>query len=856
MKTNNKILRTSAVATAIISALTAPLLYAQDNQTPNKTENEQLERISVRGFAASQEKNLNIKRFSDTIVDAISAEDVGKFPDQTVADALQRIPGVSVEKDFGESDKVSIRGTAPHLNMTLLNGQNVASATASASITTPSRGFNYSLLPAELVDTLEVYKSAEADIDEGSIGGTVVVRTRTPLKTENNYAAFSLKNIYQESSDKHSPILSGVYSWKNDNENFGVGLGYVYKDNYVQRDSREVRFGFRDVQVDGDTVKYPDSVGFNRFDSNNKLQTYSVVLEAAPATGWNLILNNLFSKVDNEGMGVYSGTFKRTVIGNIQNPVIVDGTVIGGTIPDSTGDEAIYGAAGYDGGYDTRTHDLKITHEADGYVWSAQVGHTKANGNVTDNYAEFYASTDIIFDLPSHNVNMPGITSAQDYALGYNHVNVITNTDKETYAQTDFKYQLDHDIFRAIKTGVKYRDHSKSSDLHKTTYPASNAARLDQFTHDLADDFMGSGQRQNYLYEFDLNAWRSYLDASTPSASYNHLLYYYNIEEKISSAYVKADFEWDKLRGNVGVRYAKTKLATDGWRYTGAVQNTQDKTLYTIENDYSDVLPSLNLNYSLQDDVIIRFAAAKVMSRPDYQHLTSQRTYSVSQGNNTGSGGNPYLKPYRASQYDISAEWYFSPTSILSVAYFYKDIDSYITNDYVIESLPDDQGVYHDVEIRLPVNGLGGTNQGLEFNISHNFGSGFGVLANYTYSEADMEETEAQILAGKKAVLPNNSRHTYNLTAYYEQDAFSARLSYNYRSEYFYGEYLGLSQYLDGFGQFDLTFDYSINDNISLNLQAINLTDEEQVRHFGDANRPIGTFNFGRRILAGVQVRF
>ena len=160
------------IPTLVLSTSTS--VYAAD-QLPDKKKatKEDIEQIEVRSYAASVEKSINMKRFSNSVVDAVSAEDIGKFPDQTVADALQRIPGVQVEKDLGgESDRVSIRGTAPHLNITLLNGQNVASATASASITRPSRGFNYSLLPAEMVDTLEVYKSAEADIDEGSIGGT------------------------------------------------------------------------------------------------------------------------------------------------------------------------------------------------------------------------------------------------------------------------------------------------------------------------------------------------------------------------------------------------------------------------------------------------------------------------------------------------------------------------------------------------------------------------------------------------------------------------------------------------------------------------------------------------------------
>lgn len=849
------------LSAAISAALLCQLTISQAalaEQANNKVTKEDIEKIEVKGFRASVEKSLNMKRFSDTVVDAVSAEDVGKFPDQTVADALQRIPGVSVEKDFGESDRVSIRGTAPHLNVTLLNGQNVASATASASITKPSRGFNYGLLPAELVDTLEVYKSAEADIDEGSIGGTVVVKTRKPLNTESNYAAFSLKNSYQEASGESSPIISGVYSWKNQDENFGVGLGYVYKENNIQRDSKEVRFGFRDVTLADDEVKYPGAVGYNRYQSENQLNTATVAIEYEPNDRWNFLFNNLFSSVDNKGQGSFSGSYNLSNINNIENPQVNNGTVVGGFIPDGESFEALYGSAYYEGGYDTRGHDLKTTYSGDLFTWSTQFGITKADGTVDDNYAEFYANTGVEFDLTQGSPEMAlvDVGSAQDFWLGYNHLNRITNDDEEKYIQSDFEYLLDSDFFTAVKVGVKYRDHDKGSDLFKTTRPSGTQYTLDQFSNELADDFMGDSGSQDYLYMFNASAWQNHIDETAPTAAYDHLLYSYGINEKITAVYVKSDFSYEKLRGNVGVRYVKTDFETSGWEYTGAVANPTSKTRRVVENDYSDVLPSLNVNYDYSDDIIIRFGAAKVMSRPDYQHLTAQRTYSNSNGIYTGSGGNPDVDPYRANQFDLSAEWYFGSSSILSMALFYKDIESYITEDYVIESLPDDEGEYHDYEIKVPVNGLGGVNQGVELNLQHDFDNGFGMLANYTYSDADLEETAEQIAAGETSVLPNNSRHTYNLTGYYEQDAISARLSYNYRSEYYFGSYQGLSQYMNGFGQLDANITYSVNDNTSLLLQVVNLTDNEQEKDYDDVNRPIGTFSFGRRWLAGVQVKF
>lgn len=856
MKKNRKFVL-SAVCSAVLAACYVVPAVAQTHDDDDKKE--AIEKISVRGFAASQEKNLNIKRFSDTVVDAVTAEDVGKFPDQTVADALQRVPGVSVEKDFGESDRVSIRGTAPHLNVTLLNGQNVASATAQASILTPSRGFNYSLLPAEMIERLEVHKSAEADVEEGSVGGTVIIRTRTPLAMDANFAALSLKNTYQQANGEHSPNLSAAYSWKNADANFGVALAAAYKDNRVQRDSREVRFGYRDTVVNGQNVKYPGSVGNNRFESQNKLKTLHLTLESQPTARWNLVFNNLFSDVDNNGQGSYSGSYNLSAIGSLTNAVVANNTVVSGNIPAAaSGFEAIFGSAGYIGGYQTRAHDLKLSFDNNQYLWTTQFGYTYADGVVEDNYAEFYAKSAIAFDVSNTvpQMSLPDISSAAAYWLGYNHVNTISNEDQEKYIQTDLTYRLEHDIFQAVKFGLKYKDHEKSSDLFKETRPSTINTRLSDYTSGTVDDFMGSGSSPAQLYQFRTDLWANYLAQTPTNSSYTHVLYYYNIAEKISNAYLKGDFSFDKLRGNLGLRYAKTELETQGWEYTGSVINPTTKTLRTLENSYTDVLPSLNLNYELQDDVILRFAAAKVMARPDYQHLTAQRTYSLNNGLRIGSGGNPYLNPYRATQYDLSAEWYFGPRSILSAAYFYKDIKSYITQSTQVESLPDPDGTLNNYEITLPVNGLGGVNQGIELNLSHHFGSGFGVVANYTFSDADMDETPAQQAAGIKAILPNNSKHLYNLTGYYEQGPYSARLSYSYRSEYYYGTYLGLSQYLKSYGQYDLNLSYDLNDNVAFSLQVINLSNADQERYFKDPDRTIGEFNFGRRIMAGVQLRF
>ncbi|MCY4296485.1 MAG: TonB-dependent receptor plug domain-containing protein, partial [Gammaproteobacteria bacterium] len=213
---------------ALFSGLTLAGVAQAQNQTQSQSsqsgEARGIELIEVIGYRDSLRKNLAIKRESDTIVDAISAEDVGQFPDLNIADALQRVTGVQVEKDErdGEGVRISIRGTPSHLNLAFLNNQQVASATASNRRTElRDRSFNYYLLPTEILDTVEVFKTPEANIDEGSMGGTVIVRTRRPLEAEANSGAVQARYFNFDNAGENKPYLSGLYSWKNEDETFG-----------------------------------------------------------------------------------------------------------------------------------------------------------------------------------------------------------------------------------------------------------------------------------------------------------------------------------------------------------------------------------------------------------------------------------------------------------------------------------------------------------------------------------------------------------------------------------------------------------------------------------------------------------
>ncbi len=858
--------------TALAQTTETKSVTAAEEATKTKPLTKQdIEVIEVSGYRASVQKSLNMKRFSDTIVDAVSAEDVGQFPDQTVADALQRIPGVQIERESGEGDRVSIRGTAPHLNLTLLNGQSVASATG-ASILNPSRGFNYSLLPAEMIDTLEVFKSAEADIDEGSVGGTVVVNTRKPLNTSDNYFAFSIKDAYQENPDEHNPYISGLASWKNEDETFGANFSYVHKENITQRDGDGVYSNYRPAELaNGEEVFHPYQVGSSRYESEYELDSISTTLQYRPTQDWDLTLTGLYS----ERTGTTENTFVGTRMGGWSGIAVpTEGEVDehGNLVKADVVSSEDRGAALYSYGFqtndsDTLSIDLKSTYSGDNYEWTVQGGYSEAEGRMVENLVDFDAQATMTYDLTG---DVPVVTadrelSPEDYKVNYAHINDVLNEGTEKYIQTDYLYYLDNEYLSSIKTGIKYREHEKSSRLIKAN--PNYQGTLGDFTDgQTVDNWEGQGATDN-MYVIDNGSFDSWVDeVGLIKPAYEHLDYAYDIVEKISAAYVKANIDWEDLRGNIGVRYVETEFDSTSWESTGPSWRPENITENTVSSDYSDFLPSLNLKYDYSDELVLRFAAAKVMSRPDYEYLSSRQAYDCNDINCVGKQGNPDLDPYRADQFDLSAEWYFNSSSVLSFAYFFKDIETYITYDKFDYLVDEGNGVIDpatgremDATLTTPYNGEGGTNQGYEINYQQDFGMGFGAQANYTYSDADMDQTEEQKENGVEAALPNNSEDTFNLAFYYENEGFRGRIAYNMRSAYYYQSAYGQNYYKDDYQQIDLNTSFAINDKVTVMFQVMNLTDETQESYMASSlngdSVPMTTYEYGRRVMTGFTVK-
>ncbi|SFC98110.1 TonB-dependent receptor [Pseudoalteromonas denitrificans] len=830
----------------------SPLALAEN--TNAKTD--EVEVIEVRGIRGSVVKSINTKRYATSVVDAVTAEDIGKFPDQNVAESLQRITGVSISRNFGEGERISIRGTTESQNRTLLNGQAVGSAdwwTNSAA----SRGFNYTMLPSEIVSGLEVYKSPEADIDEGSIGGTVIVKTRKPLDLESNKLAGSFLAQHSEVSGETDPQLSGMYSWKNNEETIGALVSVVRQQRNLRRDGIEAwSWASRDITMADGTVHedvYSSGGGGSAMFLQERIRTgVNLTLQYRPTDTLDITFNALDSTLEanNENQNFlwlpgYGGS-EYTDITLIEHDkagiMATAGTF--GLSPD--GNNILDETKVRNSELKTKSYDLKIDHEGEIWRSSLHLGYTKGSGGSSADRSvgwegNFVHSYDVSSTQDIKTQYSADPSDGKNWDLGFLRYDSNDAKDDESYFQLDFDRDIDISVFSNIKLGMKYRDHSRFNTKHTTDAKTQLGWNLADYSLTMPSDYQSdigsSGTLKNYAIT-DSNKIRTQGDAL--DWDYQILkASTFDINEKITAAYAKATIDVEGMRGNLGIRLVQTQQSS------GAYEGASGNEVWIVKDkDYFDVLPSLNLAIDLDDDLVLRIAAARVMARPDYNSMTASTSYNLE--TQTGTGGNSDIDPYRATQFDTGIEWYFSDAGIFSAAFFHKDIQSFIDRPAAFE-------VHQGVEVRIsrPVNGKGGTIQGLELGIQQELYQGFGISANYTFVDG-----EAKNATGEDITIPGNSEHTINLSSYYENEVISGRISYNYRSGYDSG--FDWPGYIDAYGQVDANVTYNINENLAFVLEAINLTNEHtfSYQEKGLKQALTGVYSDGRRFVAGIRFNF
>jgi len=929
-----------------------------------------MEVIEVRGIRSSMAENLDVKRMSGSVVDAITAEDIGKFPDKNVADSLQRVPGVVIERDGGEGSSVSIRGLSSELTFTQLNGNFIASSPGE-----PSRSFDYALLPSSMIESVEVYKSPEARLDEGGVGGTVLMHSRKPLSMDANSGVFNVESTYADVTKEYEPQFTGLYSWKNDDENFGILVGYTYQ----KRTNRTLSGG-----TDANVWRYtgtgqPTDINGNAVDNNNG---WDVINDAGgnsyDGVWFPQVVRGSVLNEQREREGIQFSTQWRPTnrlelgfnyfgftLGQDRTESVIDipewslnsdfltdvnldesGTTVTGMQYDAmaSGTESDMQFPWMRGSYvreesTSDTFDFNLTYEGDNFKARFVVGNTKSEGGPEESWEAAYKSSNAGenaatiqnaaqtagWSLNQNNVSLNidpntltnlqnGIGGGRD--AGSSNSSFVRSELEEDYYQADVDFYVDWGFLKTIRTGIKYRNSSLHRETGNTFFldPNFNIAAGEASEQGITrfDSYQWNGgmplaqnvfkSESNIVGGFDINQmpsidWNKYRDMVTANyVPYTRIEdnFVYDIEEKISAFYIQGDFEFSEVRGNLGVRVVQTKTLTSstdlytyqldhtndetGEQVTGDARFVEDYQLVTQKNKDTQVLPSFNIAWDATDNLVIRGAIAKVMSRPDYSDLGAQQRITFvsdewaddraafnEQPGFSGSGGNKNLKPFESVQADLSIEYYYSEGSAVGLALFHKKVDNFVV-PLVIDAEQSfagknnivDAGTINIAPYSTVGNGTDAVSKGAEIFIQHAFDNGFGFFANYTYNKTNKADVTVNGEEFGQSALIGSAKYQYNTSVYYEGDAFNIRASYNKRGETVLGLNSGLNVYQDPYEQVDVNASVNLYEGLSLTAAVINLTKSESVTRLGDDTdaRLLNSSYSGRRYYAGFNYSF
>lgn len=960
--TGHHVCRRGFSKSVIYLSMLSAMGLAQAQDTADKQQEEKAtEVIEVRGIRASAAENLAIKRIAIATVDAITAEDIGKFPDKNVADSLQRVPGVVIARSGGEGATVSIRGLSSDLTFTQLNGNFIASSPGE-----PSRSFSYALLPSTMIQKVEVYKSSEARLDEGGIGGTVLMFTRKPLDMEQNSGVLNVEYSNSDITDKNEPQFSGIYSWKNDDEDFGFLLGYTRQDRTNRFQSSRVNImnkNFLYAERENNQLVAGGATGYAAQSMVQEVLEEKRNREGAQFTSqWRLtdnlevgmnyfkfnlgqdsVLNQLeypeWNNNDNFWTDVRVDKESQFVTG-IDYSVGVSGAQRVSNVPRINGEFKREEAT-------SDTYDFYANYEGDNYNAKLTFGHTEAEGGPSEKYrAAYYAGESSLYygyDLSGHRMTtymdpnmiknmMAGVGGQAD--SGATDSSFVTGTQEEDYASIDVDYDLDYRIFNTLHFGAKYRNGEIHRDTRNTFYlakdfdiPAAEAgdgiSLDDDYSRNNGIPLLTSvikGQSLDNLSDvintnlFPAVDWYKYNDILQQNfVKYTRIEpnYVYNVNEEISAAYLQTDYAYSNLRGNIGVRYVSTTTTSGSsdkilyrldWKDANGVmlpeneQRVEEFVYIEKENTQNKLLPSMNLAWDINDNWVWRFAAAKVMARPGYDDLGQYQTltytsneYSadrsaaddfdlINDGEGwTGSGGNSSLQPLESTQFDSSLEYYYGNGSGLGIALFKKNVDNFVVPLIIdaTRSLPVREFVLNNAggkevtaggdnlnvrNFTTSANGTDATSDGVEVYIQHFFESGFGFSANYTRNNTNQANVELDGQKVGESPLIGSSKYQMNFSAFYEDDLFSVRASYNKRGPTV-GEYNAsweMNVYSAAYDQVDVNASYNLTESLVVSASVINLTESEVYRHLGNDtdNRFIQNTYSGRRAYLGATYRF
>ena len=908
----------SAVCLAVAGVLSTYSVAAQTTTADAaKAQQTEVEVIEVRGIRSSLKASMQDKKESSLVSDGIAAEDLGKFPDLNVAESLQRITGVSIDRSGGEGQAVTIRGFGPQFNTVLVNNRQIATDSN-------GREFNFDILAADQITGADVFKSNSARLQEGGIGGTINVKTARPFDYDDFRIAGSVKGMYESLSEKTSPAAS-VLLTRNWDDKFGALLALSHQKRDVQI-NQIATAGWRSGQTISnkrDGVLFTNAYIPRNWDQiidqqERTRDNASLVLQYAPSEDVTVTMDGLVSRFE------------------------VDSTVTDLASwfePDRVGSATIDPATGT---LLTFSQDVGL-HQGSGDPATDFVSHTRNSRDISTNAfglnvewkiteqltANFDASTSnaendragrdrfnvvgminsYAFDgtgsVPTVKHNGFGGSTLPAASLARMHYNEkgnqFSDEDEVTELKADFEYVAEKGVFQKANFGAYRQEREKSSFQiygNQCFYcgyalPAPvDTIKLQPFT---AKNFFPG--LINTFYTYDGDAVVKFLADSghpiTPTLQNNR----YTINEDVTSLYMDFTLQYDlgdmPLTVNLGARYAETSVDVAAVQsFVVDIIPTSDATLFAnvlgpVTNinqgtKYANLLPSLNIKLEVQDDMIVRFASYDSLTRPTMGQMSPATIFNEPRRQNlTASGGNPALKPFRAENWDLAYEWYYQDANMFSFTVFNKEVEDFIVtltgqetynmtarkgplfncasstlcSSSVVPTTAELNGASEVYTVSRPQNGESARITGYEAALTHMFDNGFGVTVNATVVDSNLNVGADTTQSFALEGLGDSQ----NFIMFYEQGDWQARVAFNNREGFLRqldNGFNGEPINTETFGQWDISASYDVNDYLTVFFEGINITEEELVQTGRFKNQIYSIEDNGSRYAVGVRGAF
>jgi TonB-dependent receptor len=946
----------AAAVAAILAAHSGAARAADEAQEPKAASTVvSLEEVIVTGYRKSLNAALDLKRDSVGTVDEIVAEDIAAFPELNLAESIQRIPGVSIQRDAGEGRQISVRGLGPQFTRVRINGMEALTTVSTSDAnggTNRDRSFDFNVFASELFNNITVHKTSSADIDEGSLGATVDLRTARPFDYNGFTAVVGAKEDYNDLAGTLMPRYSGLISDTFFDGKFGALLSAAYTKRAIVDDGSSTVRWMNGLNSDGtpsagnsfktlgagytgptlaqlNAAFRPRLARYEEYHTDESRLGLTNSLQFKPTDKTLINLDSMYAQLNGtrDEQQLENPTFSSNT--NTATAPGINGVVVRSATIDSHNNII----AGTFDNVDIRAehrYDINDTKFRQ-HVLSLEQGITdklKFNGQVgwSQSILTTPVSTTLIWDrfgvngysydfgssalnnrLPLLTYGNANVADPASWTLSQirerpgDVFNTFTNYqgDLEWTATESLKLKLGGELKKyAFKTDSLRR-------LSETAIPA-NVAALSPAQYGTTASLTGLGD----LPAGSVRTWAvPDMGKATSLFGLNNPALFpvgiagalgnnFNVGEKDTSVFTQGDWTMQAgaipIRASLGVRWVHTDQNSTGWTSLGSA-TTGTFVQTGVEHTYNDVLPSLNMVAEVTDNFQVRASAAKVMSRAGLASLNPGAAVSITGQNKTVSAGNPLLDPIRGKAYDLGFEWYFAKESLLSLAFFYKKIDSFVETTRTVanfaantSNLPNSLAVstcqasikgfnpndpaqvatcLDGWTLSVPTNTPGGNLKGSEVSFQQPFTflpapfNNFGTIVNYTYVTSNIQYVNTN---PGPAFITNTllqlSKNAANATLYYDNGTWSARVSGAYRSPYLTAVPGANLNDVEGTKQtinVDFASSWNVTENFQLTLEALNLTNQFQYQYVDtNGNRVNYYHQQGRDYLVGARYKF